>query len=277
MLRGIIVSVMVLLVSTSPTWAQSGLRWRWQKDQHLIYKSEQVTQASDELNNSRIETSSRLNLTKRWDVIEVDGDGVATVQLKLLALKLETTTPGGEVLLFDSGHPEKSNPQLRDKLAWFVGPTLAVLRIDGRGRVMEVKESQFGPASKYENELPFIVWLPETMPRADQPWERQYRITLAPPQGTGEQFAALQRYRITNATPGTITIQLMTELKTQPAAQADRVPLLQLMPEGEIVFDIKAGRMRSASLQIDKKLENHRGQGSSHRFQSTTKEVLVEE
>jgi len=264
-------------VSTSPAWAQNVPHWRWQKGQQLTYKSEQITQAADVLKDNSIETSTRLNVTKRWDVLDVDAQGTATVQLKLLALKIETTTPGGEVLQFDSTNPEKSTPQLRQSLASFVGPTLAVLRLDGRGRVIEVKESQFGPASKYENELPFVGWLPERMPRPDHTWERAYRITLAPPQGTGEQFAALQCYRLTNFTAETMTVRLTTELKTQPAAQADRVPLLQLLPEGEFVFDHKAGRLLSATLKIDKTLQNHRGEGSSHHFKSVTREVLVEE
>src|SRR5208337_1131026 len=104
MVRGIMVLV-VAFVSTSPAWAQNVPRWHWQKGQQLIYKSEQVTQASDVLNNSAIETSTRLNVTKRWDVLDVDAEGSATVQLKLLALKIETTTPGGEVLQFDSTNP----------------------------------------------------------------------------------------------------------------------------------------------------------------------------
>jgi hypothetical protein len=276
MVRQIAMTLVAALVWTGSTWAQSLPRWHWQKGQSLTYKSEQATQASDIFNTSANETSTRLNVVKRWDVLEVDAAGIATVSLKLLSLKLETKTPSGEFLQFDSTNPEKSTPQLKDSLTAFVGPTLGVLRVDNRGRVMEVKESKFGPASKYENELPFVGILPETTPRLDSTWERDYHITLAPPQGTGEQFAAQQRYRMKNVTSQTMTIQLATELKTQPAAPADRVPLLQLLPEGEFVFDMKAGRLLSAELRIDKTLQNHRGQGTSHRFQSITRETLVE-
>ena len=261
---------------TGSTQAQNAPRWRWQKGQSLVYKSEQATQATDVFSNNRIETSSQLHLTKRWDVSEVDALGVATVHLKLLALKLETKTPEGEVLQFDSANPEKSTPVLRDKLSVYVGRTLAVLRVDGRGQVIEVKDSQFGPASKYENELPFAGILPDKMPQVDSTWQRDYRITLAPPQGTGEQYVAQQHYRLKSATADTMTVQVTTELKTQPDALADRVPLLQLVPEGEFVFDTKAGRLLSANFTIDKTLQNHRGQGSSHRFQSVSKETLVE-
>ncbi len=160
---------------------------------------------------STSETSNKLQLLKRWEVLDVDARGVATLQLKLLALKMETTTPGGDVLVFDSTNLANSTEGLREKLNWYVGPVLAVLCVDGRGRVVEVKESNFGPASKYDNELPFAGVLPENMPRPDQSWDRPYKVTLAPPQGTGEQFAAVQKYRLKNSTPETLTMSLTTE------------------------------------------------------------------
>jgi len=285
MVRGIVVSLLTALALTgpsrvhaqAPTGGQSVPRWHWQKGQVLVYRSEQNTQAADVINNNKTETSTKLQLTKRWEVLDVDGQGVAVLQLKLLALKMETITPTGEVLLYDSANVSKSTEGLRDKMNWFVGPVLAVLRVDGRGRVVEVKESNFGPASKYENELPFVGLLPETMPRQEQSWERPYKITLAPPQGTGEQFAAVQKYRIKSRTGEVITISLNTDLKTQPTIAADRVPLLQLVPEGEWVFDCKTGRLMSAQVKIDRTLENHQGEGSSHHFRSLTTEQLVEE
>jgi hypothetical protein len=46
------------------------------------------------------------------------------------------------------------------------------------------------------------------------------------------------------------------------------VPLLQWLPEGEMVFDVQAGILRSATLKIDKELTGHQGEGSSYHFQS---------
>jgi len=54
----------------------------------------------------------------------------------------------------------------------------------------------------------------------------------------------------------------------------DRVPLLQLQPQGEIVFDLQAGRLRSATLRVDKELTGHQGEGSSYRFQSVYSEEI---
>jgi hypothetical protein len=68
---------------------------------------------------------------------------------------------------------------------------------------------------------------------------------------------------------------LATELKKQPEAVRDRIPLLQSQPEGEIVFDVQTGRMRSAVLTIDKELKGHQGEDSSYRFISKYTEQYI--
>jgi hypothetical protein len=267
MVRTGFASVAVLLVVAAAAPAQTAPRHRWQTGQVLVYKAEHSTQAIDTVADARVETKSVIKLTKRWQVLAVDPSGVATLQLSLDALRIEQTMPGGDVLLFDSADPDKSNPDMRKQLAPFVGKPLAVLRLDATGKLVEVKESKFGPASRFENELPFAVVLPPVMPQANQAWERAYKVTLDPQQG-GDKFDAMQRYTCKSATAEALTIALTSEVKAPPQAVKDRIPLVQVLPEGEVVFDLRAGRMHSASLRIDKELKGHEGDGSSYRFVS---------
>jgi hypothetical protein len=260
----------VLLVAAAAS-AQTAAPFRWQMGQTLTYRAEEATQATEVVGDAKIETKTRLNLTKRWQVTAVDPAGVATLQLSLAALRHEMTTAGGETLLYDSANPDKSTPQLREQMARYVGTVLAVLRVDGYGRVVEVKEAKHGSAHKYEVELPFVGMLPAN-PRPGQTWERAYQITLDPPQGTGEKHNAVQKYTCKTVADGAATIAVTTELKAPPEAAADRAALVQFLPEGEIVFDLKAGRLRSASLRIDKELKGHQGEGSSYHYVRTYSE-----
>ena len=276
MMRKWFLAVLVGLVLAPLASAQApGWRFHWQPGQVLTYKVEQVTAASDALGDTKAETTTKVNNVKRWQVVAVDAAGVATLQLSLASLRIETTTPDGEVLLFDSADPAKSNPQMREQLSRFVGQALVVLRIDARGTVLEVKDSKFGPASRYESEPPFVVILPEAVVAAGQSWERAYQITLEPPQGTGKKFEAAQKYVCKAVESGVATVTLTTTVKTLPEAVADQAPLLQMQPEGEIVFDTQTGTLRSARLQIDKELKGHQGEGSSYRFQSKYTEEYV--
>src|SRR5262249_35378666 len=162
MMRWGILAIFGGLVVTSTAAAQTAAwQFRWKAGTTLAYRVEQATTASEEVGSNKTSSTTKLNLVKRWQVLQVDAAGVATLQLSLDALRLETTTPEGETLLFDSANLDKSSPQLREQMGRYVGQPLAVLRIDGRGQVVEVKDSKFGPANRYQNELPFAITLPE--------------------------------------------------------------------------------------------------------------------
>src|SRR5262249_61883352 len=126
-------------------------RFRWQPGQVLNCRVEQATSAAETLDGKRSETTTKMRVAKRWHVLAVDAAGVATLQKVVTALRLETTTPSGAVLLFDSAEPDKSDPQLREQLGKYVGQPLEVLRVDASGRVVEVKEGKHGAASRFES------------------------------------------------------------------------------------------------------------------------------
>src|SRR5262249_45383337 len=140
-------------------------------------------------------------------------------------------------------------------------------------KVVEVKECKFGPASRYESEPPFVITLPDAAP-ANQ-WERAYKITLAPPQGTNGQYEAVQTYTVQAHKDQTLTVGLTTVIKALPQAVADQAPLLQMQPEGEIVFNVATGVLEKAILKVDKELKGHQGEGSSYHFQSTYTEQYL--
>lgn len=274
MIRGSI-AVWCVALAASHAPAQETVRMNWQPGQVLVYRAEHAIQVNETVGDEKSESKSRVNVTKRWQVATVDANGCATLQLTLLRLRNEMTRPDGEVLVFDSADPTKTTPEVREQQARYVGPVLAILRVDSWGRVVEVKESKFGPASRFECELPFVGMLPGAGLKPNATWERSYQITLEPPQGTGEKFAALQRYRCTGVVGNLATIALQTELKAPPAAAADRVPLAQMQPAGEFVFDRKAGRLHSAALKVDQEIKGHQGENSTYRFQSSYSEQYI--
>jgi hypothetical protein len=246
-------------------------RFQWQKGQALVYRVEQTTKVAETAAGSKVETASKLNLAKHWEIQDVDAEGIATVRLVLSAMRYEQTRPNGEVLTFDSANPAKSTPELRESMFKYIGRTLALLRVDGQGKVVEVLE---GEGAKYESDPPFILRLPPQDVQAGQSWKRAYHVTLDPPLGTGEKIAGTQLYQVQKLADNRATIHLSTELQ-MPKNAAEQPPLLQKLPEGDIVFDIRSGRLLGVRLQIDKTVQGHQGDGSSYRFSSVYSEELV--
>ena len=270
MIRTGMAAGLALLVTAALAPAQTApARLHWQTGQVLTYRVEQITSTTETLPDGKAESKTKLNLIKRWQVVAVDAAGVATLQLSVAMMRHEMITPSGDVWLYDSTTPEKSTPDFREQHAKYVGVALALLRVDGQGRVVEVKESKFGPASRFENELPFIGVLPADGPRAGQEWQRDYKITLEP-----SKYDAVQKYACKSVADGTAVASVTTGLKTPPPS-AEQAALLDLLPEGEIVYDLKAGRMKSASLKIDKEVKGHQGEGSSYRVQATYNEEYI--
>jgi hypothetical protein len=269
-------AALAMLVAASAQ-AQAPPRLRWQAGQVLVYRAEHNTYASETVADGKSETKSRLVVTKRWQVLAVDPAGVATLQFSLASLLSEITRPDGEVLVIDSADPAKSTPALREQCKQYVGVPLVVIRVDGQGKVLEVKEGRpgFGSQAKYENDPPFKVWLPAAALAPGVTWERPYPLTLEPPMGTGEKYDAVQRFTCKAVQNGLATLTMTTEVKAPPAAVADQVPVWQNQPDGEIVFDVNNGRLHSAVLQINKEAKGQQGENSSALFRSTYKEEYV--
>jgi hypothetical protein len=272
MIRKPIAALCGVLVMASLASAQAP-RFRWQTGQVLVYRTEHNTIASYVMGDSKSETKTRVQSIKRWQVVGIDNAGVATLQMSLQALFFETTPPSGEPLVFDSAHLDKSTPELRKQYENYIGLPLAVVRIDGQGKVIEVKEARPGySAAKYESDPPFKLLLPAEPLKADLNWEHGYQITLEPPLGTGEKYPAVQHYVCKGIADNLATVKLTTEVKGTAAAQEDQVPLWQMQPEGELVFDVQAGRLQKATLRIDKQAKI---EGGDQHFQSVYTEQYV--
>ena len=150
-----------------------------------------------------------------------------------------------------------------------------MLKVDSSGKVVEVQKCQFGSASSFEAQPPFLVTLPSTGLQANQAWQRQYQLTVDPPHGTGEKHAAVQRYLCKSLDTTRATITLSTSLAKPPEAVAERLPLLQWLPEGEVVFDLRTGWMTSGKLRVSQELKGHQGEDSVYQFQSSYSETLL--
>jgi hypothetical protein len=269
-----VTAIVPIARSQPPQQGQFGTtpwQFQWKKDAILTYHVQHDTAVTDVTAGGKQQYGSRLTLTKRYRVMDVDNRGTATLEYSVTAMRNEQTRPDGDVLLFDSTDLNKSTPAIRDQLAKYVGVTLAVLRVDANGNVVAVKQ---GDPDRYGAEPPFTLTIPDKVPSIlpGVSWSRKFDVTLNPPLGTGEKYAAEQEYNC-KSDDRKYTIAVKTTFKNMPAAVQEQIPLVPKELHGEIIFD--AGRVTAVRLSVDRTLENHQGPGSSYRFQSTYAEELV--
>jgi hypothetical protein len=265
------------LVSIAGVTEAEAPRFRFQKGETLSYHVVQTTRIIDTALEEKtekplvVEATTKIDLVRKWKVIDVDEKGIATIEMSIASMRLERKC-GKDEDVFDSAKPDELN---KNEMAKHVGPVLAVLRIDPRGQVVEVKESKVGPATRFAADLPFKLVLSETAPKVGESWDRSYMIQLDPPLGTGEKYATVQKYTCQEPKSGLIAIGLKTEIKEMPITAADQIPLLPNTPEGTLYFHAESSRYYGARLKIVKELKNHQGEGSSYSYASTYVEDLM--
>src|SRR5262245_61892129 len=99
MTRGRCLAIVAALTVPAAAPAQAP-QFRWRAGQVLTYKVSQSTAAEETVGGQALTTTTQLDLVKRWQVLAVDAAGVATLQMSLVSLRMETKPPAGEALLF---------------------------------------------------------------------------------------------------------------------------------------------------------------------------------
>lgn len=253
-------------------------RFRFTRGDTLTYRVQQITSAIETTQNEKTKktetskTLTRLTLEKTWTVAESDAQGRTTLELRLTSMKLERELPNGETDVFDSAKGDDANAAELRKL---IGPLLAVIRVDERGDVVEVKESKFGPASRYAADLPFKMVLPEKPTQQGDHWKRDYTIKLDPPAGTGESYTSSQSYTLKPPTNGFVVVGVETAVQDPPSQSSDVIPLLPFLTRGDVYFDSSTGRYYGARMKTERTLDGHLGEGSKYVYVSTYAEDLL--
>ena len=191
--------------------------------------------------------ATKLTLVKRWAVKAVDDKGIATLEMTITAMRNEMGRPDGSTVVLDSSNAEDAKA-----MAGYLNVPVVTVRVDSQGRIVEVKETKAGSASRLNAELPFRMILPDAAPAGNQPttWDRTFTLKLDPPLGTGESYEFGQKFTAAAVKDGLLKATVETTLKAPPKAISERVPLVPMLWTGEVYFNTAAGKYHAARLKV---------------------------
>ncbi len=253
------------------------VRFKWQANQTLTYKVSQQTAVRettlDEKTEKPVTTEARTTLTlvKKWTVKGVDANGVGTLEMTITEMKNEFRRPDGSSVVLDSANPEDAKG-----MAGFLNVAVVTVKVDPQGKLLDVKEAKAGSATRLHAELPFRLTLPDAGPTAGQKWDRTFTMKLDPPLGTGESYEFTQQYAHSATKDGLMIADVSTTLKAPPKTLAERVPLVPMLWEGQVYFNVAAGKYHAARLKVKAELPNHHGEGTKFEYESIYSEDAVE-
>lgn len=272
------ISALIFAVGAARAEDEPKLRFVWTKDAVAAYQVQQTTTVSETTLDEKtkkpldIATVTKLTVVKKWTVKSTGSDGSAGLELVTTAFKQEVTQTAGDapavVRLLDSANPEDAKGMA------FLNKPIVSFKIDNQGRISDVKSENPVAADRLQTDLPFKLHLPDSALPPNASWQRAFELKLPPPLGTGEKFAAVQKYTFRGINKDFAIVGTSTSLNTMPDDAAVVPAILPMLWEGDIFFNAKTGQYHGAKLAIKKEIANHQGDGTKFRYSSEYTEAL---
>src|SRR3954452_14397744 len=288
--------IAVLAIAVSSTFAaEEALRWKFKVGEKLDYTMVQdMTMSVSGGANPAMNQTMHQEMDMTWDVQGVDDKtGEAVIKQKFDRVKMKMTTPVGG---FDYDSKSETPPM---GLGAMIAPMYKAMTegefeitMTARGEVKDVKvpeqvltalknspgAAQMGDIATPDGFKKMIsqgaLVLPETSPKKGDSWKT--KVAMNNPQAGVQIIETTYRYEGTKQNKGTTfdvikpELQMRFEKKADGAATPDqpqqptaqqpvRVDVKDQSSSGEVLFNIKAGRLASTTLNQKVTIESSGG------------------
>jgi hypothetical protein len=223
-----------------------------------------VTQAVETMTDS----------TKSWKVVAVGETGEATIEQSVTDVTMTSrSSDQGEVRWSsaEAADPPPGYEGVRQSL----GVPLVRMRVAADGRILERRELRPCPAAATGDLV--IVPLPDEPVAVGHTWTIPDEVVVEVPGGDRKAVRTRLRYRLTGLEDGVATIAVDTTVLTPVDDPRLEARLLERIWDGEIRFDIEAGRITSRRTAIDRRVVGFGGPQSSVRYKASLEEQLLDE
>ncbi len=223
------------------------------------------------MNGSTQTVETMTDSTKTWRVVAVDDEGRATLEHSVDDVTMTSrTSDRGEVRWSSAGDADP--PPGYEAVRPSLGVPLSRMVIDRAGRVVERTELRPCPPSSTGDLA--VVPLPDGPVAPGAEWTIPQEVVVEVPAGPRKLVRTRLRYRLEDVADGIATIRVDTTVLTPVDDPRLEARLLERIWDGEIRFDIEAGRVISRRTGIDRRVVGFGGPQSSVRYKSSLEETV---
>jgi hypothetical protein len=208
---------------------------------------------------------------KVWAVKSVGEDGTATFEHRVENIDMWQRTSGRQEIRYNS-ETDKTPPPGYEHVADAVGVPLSTVTMDGRGTIVK---------RKVNRAVPMNVSTQMTMPLAAEPiavgesWSSPVEIEVTQKDGTLKKIETRQKFTLASVADEVATIHVDSQILTPINDPAIEAQLIQRLSEGTVQFDLKAGRVLSQQLDLDRQVIGFSGPASSMHYVTRFTEKLL--
>ncbi len=216
-------------------------------------------------------TRARTLSTKVWDVQDVDADGNITLVHSVSDVDMWQKISDKPEVRYNS-LTDKTPPPPYMHVATMVNTPIATVKMTPAGKIL----SRQGAANQVNLGLgEIVIPLPYEPVKIGQQWQVSSDIPIRRPDGTTRRIKTRIAYTLRSVKTGVATIEVRTEVITPVNDPQIQAQLVQQLTDGEIRFDLDAGRVLSREIGWDETVVGFKGHDSMMKYLARFTEELV--
>jgi hypothetical protein len=248
------------------------LRYKLKRGEVLRYDVTHRASVRSTIEQQTQAAQTRTDSVKVWKVIDVLKNGEIEIVTVVDRLHMVNQLPDKDPLEYDSVRDKTPPPGFEDA-ARAVGVPLSSIRITPRGKI-ERRDSKIRGATA-EDDAPVALRLPEKPVAIGDSWDEPFDVVVAI-DGGGKKNIETRRHHELAKVEGSIATIKVTYQVLSPIDAPIECQLVQRLMDGEVKFDIEAGRVVGQRMEIDKRILGFAGPTSSMQYIMLMEEKLLD-
>jgi hypothetical protein len=249
------------------------LRYKLSTGDVLRYDVKHRASIRSTIDQTTQEAQTKTDSIKLWKITDVLPNGDIEVMNVVESVHMVNQLPDREPTEYDSLQDKTPPPGFEDA-ARAVGVPLSVVRVTPAGKVLrrDVKMRQ----QNVEEDSQIVLRLPDKPVAIGETWDEPFDVKASLENGGTKAVQTRRRHKLTGVKNGIATIEVTYQVLS-PIDPFIETQLVQRLMDGEVRSDIKAGRVVSQKMEIDKRILGFAGPTSSMHYIMRMEETLTKD
>lgn len=236
------------------------LRFKFEKGASTHYAIRQQMAMEIEFNAVFEKAGYSANSIRHFQVLDVDDKGNATLELMIDRAYL-SATQNGNTSVYDSTDLKAEVPSEHLAVAAMIGRASVQIKVSPVGIVLGLTPLLGQPQEKIDladQKLDVLFALPTESLAVGEVWRESFTtdVYVAGPGGLKRKINMQREYKLSKVENNVATIEAKTKVLSPNITPEEEGQLIQKVWNGEIQFDIAAGRMLSRVQKVDGQVAN---------------------
>lgn len=249
------------------------LRYRLSADESIRYEVTQVAKTKTRIRGAEDTAQVHTVSEKLWRVTAVAGDGQMTFDHSVDSVEMMQQTGDNEEIRWSSRSGDVP-PIIFETVADQLQKPLVTVTVNPRGQ--ETARQQHAGTDMQLGMGGLTLALPEESIAVGNSWSVPREIKARDEAGQIKVIKVRETYRLEKVQAGVATLQVRTEILTPIEQASVKAQIVQQLSNGNIRFDIDAGRVLSKELDWDETVVGFQGDNSLMEYRARITERLIE-